>query len=75
MLQVIDRSSMSDDDGGYYYLVSVVDESTHVGPWKEFNLSTTTRMLTLKTFAVAIAIAVVRVVQRDNIQVLQKKET
>jgi hypothetical protein len=33
-------------------------------------------MLTLKPFAVAIAIAVVRVrvLQRDNIQVLQEKE-
>ena len=31
-------------------------------------------MLTLKPFAVAIAVVRVRVLQRDNIQVLQEKE-
>ena len=68
-----DNNNDNDNDGGYYYHVSVVDESTHDGPWKEFNLSPTTTMLTLKPFAVAIA--VVRVLQRDNIKVLQEKET
>jgi hypothetical protein len=69
--------SMSDDndndnDGGFYYHVSVVDESTHDGPWKEFNLTTTTRMVTLKPFAVAIA--VVRVLERENLQVEKEED-
>lgn len=69
-------SSMSDgnndSDGGYYYHVSVVDETTHDGPWKEFNLTTATRMLTLKPFAVAVVR--ILLVERDDIQAAEEEE-
>jgi len=55
--------SSNDDKGTYYYHVSMVDETTHDGPWKEFNLTTSTdgRLLMLNPFAVAV----VRVIDSD----------
>ena len=42
----------SDIDTSFH--VSVVDETTHDGPWKEFIIQTSNNVLTLKPFAVAV---------------------
>ena len=47
-------NSNSSSDSDISYHVSVVDETTHDGPWKEFIIQTSNNVLTLKPFAVAV---------------------